>query len=50
MNRTLSTLFAGLLVAALSPVAHGALPASSAAVATAGPVRQIGGASGGERV
>ncbi|WP_137962463.1 family 20 glycosylhydrolase [Burkholderia sp. 4M9327G5] len=39
MNRTLSTLFAGLLIAALSPVAPGALPASSAAVATAGTVR-----------
>ncbi|WP_241021448.1 carbohydate-binding domain-containing protein, partial [Burkholderia sp. Ac-20344] len=39
MNRTLPTLFAGLLVAALSPVALGALPASSAAVATAGAVR-----------
>lgn len=39
MNRTLSTLFAGLLIAALSPVALGALPASSAAIATAGTVR-----------
>ena len=39
MNRTLSTLFAGLLIAALSPVALGAPPASSAALATAGTVR-----------
>lgn len=39
MSRTLSTLFAGVLIAALPPVALGALPASSAAVAAAGAVR-----------